>query len=106
MNKKVCNKECNGIIKEIKVRGLNFPSTISVEYQIDGKTYTLNENLVMKKDKTIKFGFIPIGYSTKSQIELNTGIEAKAGNTVRIKYEESNPENAYLVDNDSLLTRL
>lgn len=32
-------------------------------------------------------GFIPVGYSTKSQIELMTGIKPVAGNKVRVKYE-------------------
>ena len=99
MNKKSCNKECNGIIKEIIVKGINFPSIICVEYQVDGKTYELNENLVMKKEKIIKLGFIPVGYKTKSLIEIRTGIKVHAGNKVNVKYEESNPNNAYLTDN-------
>jgi hypothetical protein len=34
------------------------------------------KNLVMKKDKLVVLGFIPIGYKTKSLIEIRTGIKA------------------------------
>jgi len=104
MNKKSCNKECNGIIKEIIVKGIDFPSIICVEYEVDGKTYEKKENLVMKKEKNIVLGFIPVGYKTKSLIEIRTGIKATAGNKVNVKYEESNPNNAYLTDNVGKVT--
>ena len=99
MNEKKCNKECDGIINEMIIKGIDFPSIISVEYKVNGKIYILKENLVMKKEKNIMLGFIPVGYSTKSQIELMTGIKPVAGNKVRVKYEESNPNNAYLINN-------
>ena len=99
LNKKSCNKECNGIIRNLKVLGLNSSTQIIVEYVVDGKSYFLKENLAMKKDKTYFFGFIPIGYTTKSLIEAKTGIKAIVGNSVRVKYDESNPNNSYLIDN-------
>lgn len=106
MNKKSCNKECNGIIKEIIVKGIDFPSIICVEYEVDGKTYEKKENLVMKKEKNIVLGFISVGYKTKSLIELRTGIPATVGNQVKVKYNEENPQKAYLPDNDSKITCL
>ena len=105
MDKKSCNKECVGIIKEIIVKGIDFPSIICVEYQVDGKAYELKETLVMKKGKNIMLGFIPVGYKTKSLIEIRTGIKAIAGNKVNVKYEDSNPNNAYLIDNVGKVTR-
>lgn len=48
---KKCNKECDGIIKEMIIKGIDFPSIISVEYKVNGKIYILKENLVMKKEK-------------------------------------------------------
>ena len=99
MNHKKCNKECIGIIKELRIRGIDFPTSILVEYEVDGKKYTLRERLIMKPDKKYYLGFIPIGCKTKSVIEMRTGIETRVGNKVNVKYEDSNPDNAYLVDN-------
>ena len=99
MDYKKFNKECLGIIKELKVKGLEFPTKVVVEYNVNNKKYVLEEKLVMKKDKQVVLGFIPIGYKTKSLIKIRTGIKAIEGNSVKVKYEESNPSNAYLVDN-------
>ena len=99
-----CNKECEGIIKELKQKGINFPTKIIVNYKVNDKTYTIEENLVMKKEKTLLLGFIPIGYTTKSLISLKTGIPSIVGNSVKVKYEEENPGNAYLIDNVSKST--
>lgn len=104
MNKKSCNKKCNGIIKEIVIKGINFPTIICVEYRVDDKIYELGENFTMKKEKNIVVKFIPICYKTKSLIEIKTGIKAITVNKVNIKYEESNPNNVYLTDNVGKVT--
>lgn len=104
MDKKNYDKETIGVIKKIKNNGIDFPSSIVVEYTVDGKKYVLNENLIMKRNKKYVFGFIPIGYTTKSLIELRTGVKAIVGNNVKIKYDTSNPQNAYLVDNVGKVT--
>ena len=65
MKKNNCTETCKGIIKEIKIKGIDFPSEIIVEFEIGGKKYEIRENLVMKPQK-IKLGVIPIGYKTKS----------------------------------------
>ena len=72
MNEKKCNKECDGIIKEMIIKGIDFPSIISVEYKVNGKIYILKENLVMKKEKNIMLGFIPVGYSLYSALPIYT----------------------------------
>ena len=51
MNKNECTEECNGIIKELRIKGLGFPSVITVEYEVNGKNYELKESLVFKKIK-------------------------------------------------------
>jgi len=104
MNKKICDKECDGIIKEINVRGQAFPSVIIVKYEVFNQMFELKENLVMKKHKIIKLGFIPIGYKTKSLIEIKTGIPAVVGNNVKVRYCSENPKKAYLLDNDAKIT--
>lgn len=104
MKKSKCDKECTGIIKDIKLRGTDFPRVIVVEYKVSNKAFELKENLVMKKDKNIKLGFIPIGYKIKSLIEIKTGIPAIAGNKIKVKYCSTEPNIAFLPDNDSKTT--
>lgn len=100
MKHKKCDKECIGVIKELKSKGLDRPTVITVEYEVDGVKYIINERLIMKKAKTtLLLGFLPIGYETKSLIELKTGEKAIAGTNVKVKYESLNPNNAYLLDN-------
>lgn len=106
MNKNECTEECNGIIKELRIKGLGFPSVITVEYEVNGKNYELKESLVFKKNKNIKLGFLPVGYKTKSLIELRSGLPATVGNSVKVKYNVENPQKAYLPDNDSRITWL
>lgn len=104
MNKKSCDKECMGIIKEIKLRGSNSPRVLIIEYKVDNKCYELKEQLIMKPYKKIKLGFIPIGYRTSSLIEIKTGIPAIVGNEVKVKYCSSDPNIAFLPDNNSKIT--
>ncbi len=101
MQKSNCTEICKGIIKEVKTRGIDYSPTITVEYIVDGNSYELNEALVNKPYEKIKLGFIPIGYKTKSLIEIKTGVQTISGNEVRVKYNPSNPGEAYLLDNDS-----
>lgn len=103
MQKNNCTETCKGVIKEIKIKGIDFPSEIIVEFEVSGKKYEIRENLVMKPQK-IKLGFIPIGYKTKSLIEINTGIKAIVGNEVNVKYSIDTPDKAYLPDNISKVT--
>lgn len=103
MQKNNCTETCKGVIKEIKIKGIDFPNEIIVEFEVSGKNYEIRENLVMKPQK-IKLGFIPIGYKTKSLIEINTGIEAIVGNEVNVKYNPENANESYLPDNDSKIT--
>lgn len=103
MKKSNCLETCRGIIKEIKIKGIDFPSEIVIEFEVNGRIYEINENLVMKPQKR-KLGFIPIGYKTKSLIEVNTGISARVGKNVNIKYNVNPPNEAYLPDNDSNVT--
>lgn len=103
MQKNNCTETCKGVIKEIKIKGIDFPSEIIVEFEVSGKKYEIRENLVMKSQK-IKLGFIPIGYKTKSLIEMNTGIEAVVGNEVNVKYNSENPNESYLTDNDAKIS--
>lgn len=104
MKQELCTEMCKGKIKEIKIRGLEFPRVLIVEYEVNGIKYEIKENQVMKPYKKIKLGFIPIGYKAKSLIEINTGVQTIVGNEVNVKYNPQNPKEAYLPDNDSKIT--
>ena len=41
MKKNNCTETCKGIIKEIKIKGIDFPSEIIVEFEIGGKKYEI-----------------------------------------------------------------
>ena len=101
MQKNNCTEICKGIIKEVKNHGIDYAPTITVEYIVNRNSYELKEILVNKPYEKIKLGFIPIGYKTKSLIEIKTGVQTIAGNEVRVKYNPNNPREAYLLDNDS-----
>ena len=104
MKKKNCTKTCTGIIKEIRVKGLEFPTLIIVKYEVDGNSYEIKEQLVFKPTKVVKLLFIPIGHYTKSLIEIKTGVKAEVGNKINVRYNPDNPSEAYLPDNDSKIT--
>ena len=90
-------KEIKGLVKAIKVQ--DYQNRIVVEYEVDGKKYTINEQLIMKPKEKIKLGFLPIGYKSVSLIEKNTGIRVKVGSKVNVMYDENCPEKAYLKEN-------
>ena len=103
MQKNNCTEMCKDIIKEIKIKDIDFPSEIIVNFEVDGKKYEINKKISYETTK-IKLGFIPIRYKSKSLIEINTGIKAAAGNVVNVKYNINNPNEAYLLDNNSSVT--
>ncbi len=104
MKKEKCTEMCKGIIKEIKLHGADVPDTLIVEYEVNGSQYKIKEPEIMKPYKIIKLWFIPIGYKTKSLIEIKTGVPAIVGNEVNVKYNPRNPKEAYLPDNDAKIT--
>lgn len=80
---------------------MDFTSVLVVQYEVNGTQYEIKENQVMKPYKRKKLGFIPLGYKTKSLIELKTGIARIVGNKVKVKYSSIDPNIAFLPDNDA-----
>jgi len=102
MNKNACDKECKGTIKNIKYR--NHYRLLIVQYEVDGKIYELKENEITKPYEKIKFGFITIGHKSKPLIEIKTGNPVVLNGEVKVKYCSSNPNIAFLTDNDAKLS--
>ena len=102
MNKKACDKECIGIVKDIKYR--EHYRLLIVQYEVDGKIYELKENEINKKYEKIKLGFLTIGYKSKPLIEIRTGSPVLLNGEVKVKYCSSNPSLAFLADNDAKIS--
>ena len=102
MNKKLCDKECTGTIKDIKYG--NHIRYLIVEYEVNGKNYKIKESEITKPYKKIKLGIIPIGYKSKPLIEIKSGNLVMLESKVKVRYCSSNPSIAFLPDNDAKIT--
>lgn len=92
-NKIKCTEETVGIIKKKRWNGdLWF---LTVEYAVDGKEYTVKEQLTYHVEGKHKVAGIPIGFHSSSAIE-----NIEIGATVRVKYNPNNPKQSFLPDND------
>lgn len=95
MNKKKCTCNTKGIVKNLNVQGLQFPSKVIVEYEVEGQKYEITEGLAMES-KTVKFGFLTIGQKKMPKIN------SKIGSIVDVNYNPNAPSEAYIIGNDGL----
>lgn len=90
-SKRNCVSETSGTITKVRFNN-NDSRRVFVEYIVDGKSYTLKENVTVRS-VIVKAGDIPVG---QKKIEY---ITAGVGDTVAVKYNPNNPKQAYLRDN-------
>lgn len=95
MRKKKCTCNTKGVVKNLNVQGLEFPTKITVEYEVEGQKYEITEGLAMEF-KTIKLGFLPIGQKKIPKVN------SKVGSIVNVNYNPDEPSEAYIVGNDGL----
>ncbi len=88
-----CTALCSGIITDMRCKGTDFPTIITVEYQIGTAVYTLRESLKLRSE-ALRIGRLPIG-----QRKLPKLPEAHVGGRVRVCYNPGKPAQAYLPDN-------
>lgn len=93
INKVNCTQTVDGRVKELKVKGQDFPTMISVEYQVDGSSYVVTESLKFKSE-SIKLGFLPIGQK-RVPVMGNTTI----GSPSTVSYNPSNPAESFITNN-------
>ena len=93
VNKNNCTQTVNGTVKEMKMVEKDAPTVIYVEYEVGGKRYVLSEN-VKSKNKKVKILFWTI-----AEIRLSILKGMGIGDTTPVRYNPSNPEEAYLVNN-------
>lgn len=93
INKANCTRTVEGHVKELKNKGQDFPTMISVEYQLAGNTYVVTESLKLKSEK-IKLGFLPIGQK-RVPVMGNTTV----GSPAMVNYNPNNPAESYITHN-------
>ena len=82
-----------GTVTEVKARGLDFPTRITVEYVVNGKSYSVSESIKLKS-KAIKLGFLPIG-----QERVPVMGDTRVGAKTEVLYCSSNPSDAIIKEN-------
>lgn len=92
-NKNKYDSSVIGTVAEVKTRGLDFPTQITVEYVVNGRTYSVTESIKLKS-KAIKMGFIPIG-----QKKVPTMGDTHVGAKTEILYCSNNPSDATIKEN-------
>lgn len=95
MNKKNCIESTKGKIISSKNRGLDFPTEIIAEYEVDNKKYQITETAKLKSE-VIKLWFIPIGQKKVPKVNITIGSD------VKICYNPDNPQEAYIDGNDGI----
>lgn len=93
INKANCTQTVEGRVKELKVKGQDFPTLISVEYQVAGNSFVVTESLKLKSEK-IKLGFLPIGQK-RVPVMGNTAV----GSSAAVSYNPNNPAEAFITHN-------
>ena len=88
-----CTEVILGTIKNLRVKGQDCPTMITVEYQVNGTSYEITEPLKLKSEK-IKLGFLPIGQK-RVPVMGNTAV----GNTAMVNYNPNNPSEAFITNN-------
>ena len=90
---KKCTQVIDGTVIEVKKKGLDFPTIVTVKYEVSGVCYQIAES---KKygNEFIKIGFLPVGQ--KRIPKLGSVV---VGSSVSVSYNPACPEMAYLTDN-------
>lgn len=94
----VCDfQSTKGTIISFVDKGLNSPSIVTVQYEVDQKIYQITETLKYEMSK-IKFLGLPIGQ--KKSFKLKS---FQVGAIVEVKYCLSNHADAYIVENEGII---
>ena len=93
IKKSNCTETTQGIIKGLKSKGMDFPTMVTVEYQVNGVNYEVVESLKLKSE-VIKFVFLPIG-----QNRVPTMGDTRVGSAAQVNYNPMNPKEAFITKN-------
>lgn len=93
--KKKCTAETIGTI--VKKRWNGDLWFITATYSVEGKVYTVKEQLTYHVEKKYEVGKVPVGIHSSSALE-NIDI----GASVRVKYNPNKPKQSYMPDNEGI----
>lgn len=96
VKKKECTMLTMGTVVELKDKGIDMPTIVTVQYQVNMQTYFVKESLKLKTS-LIKIGPIPIGMRKVPKIDTTIGSE------VKVNYNPQNPSMAYITDNKGII---
>ncbi len=88
-----CSAQTTGRIVEVKSKGLDFPTIVTVTYHVAGKQYQISESKKYR-NVPIKLGFLTIGQKKIPKLG-----DAPVGSEVLVSYDPAEPGLAYLPDN-------
>lgn len=91
---KNCTALTTGIISDLKIKGQDFPTVITVQYVVDMKSYSISDTIKLKSEK-VKVGFLTVGQKRVAALG-----ETSVGSEVRVQYDPDNPGIAFLPDNE------
>ena len=94
IHKEACSAKIVGHICNTNIRGSEFPISISVEYYVDDKLYTITETIKYER-KAVKIGAISIGQKRVPKIG-----SIRIDSPTLVAYNPNNPQEAYLVENE------
>lgn len=89
-------KETYGKVTDLRRKGIDFPTVVTVQYSVGEKTFTIKESLKLKSE-LIKIGSLPIGQRKTPKVNCN------AGDTVTIIYPENKPGKGHIKNNDGFV---
>lgn len=92
-DKKKCTQLTEGIVIDVNNKGLDFPTIITVQYEVAGVSYRIAESKKYSNETT-KIGFIPI--SQKKIPKLGNVV---VGSSVSVSYNPNCPKMAFLTNN-------
>lgn len=93
ISKEKCTEKVLGTVKNLKIKGQDFPTMITVEYHVSGSAYEVTETLKLKSEK-IKLGFLTVG-----QKRVPTMGDTRVGSAAWVNYNPDAPEEAYITNN-------
>lgn len=93
IDKRLCTACAEGTVMKLQSRGVDFPTDIYVQYEVNSITYEVRESIKLKI-KAIKIGFLPIGMQ-----QIPVMPDTRVGSKAWVVYNPNNPAEAYLRDN-------
>lgn len=78
---------------DIRRKGMDFPTIVTVRYEVDSETYEIRESLKLKS-QGVKTGGLLLGHRKRPVLP-----NAAVGNPAQVAYDPERPAEAYLCDN-------